>query len=196
MDVKLMYNPFFGTAKLYIDGWIYNNTAGRLYTYLSMPIEQWIGNTNKSYISWDGFFVELVDELNEDVINFTFLSDTRYFDMVMKSFEKQKHGIAQKGFCTDKFAISCRNVYEIEYFKHSLCNFINRHLNACKSQFYMETINFIYKDCQMLTADSDCFALYQRIIRVLEYGKDRAYDKDYWDDSIAEIQRIYDGKEV
>ena len=37
MDVKLMYNPFFNTTKLYIDGSLYTNESGRLYSYLNMP---------------------------------------------------------------------------------------------------------------------------------------------------------------
>lgn len=195
MDVKLMYNPFFSTTKLYIDGVSYHNTSSRLHAYLNMPIEKWIENNNESYKSWDGFFVELVDELNDDVIDFTFLSDEKYFDVILESFESQKRGIIQKGFTTDGITISFENVYEAENLKGRLCNFVKRHLRACKTQRYMEEIGFVYKDCQNLNDGSDYYELYERIVELLEYGRSKAIDKDYWNDSISEIKRIYDGKE-
>lgn len=196
MDVKLMYNPFFNTTKLYIDGVVYNNTSSRLYTYLNMPIEEWIENNNESYKSWDGFFVELVDEINDDVITFTFLSDEKYYNIIRDSFENQKRGIIQKGFRTDEITITFENVYETGDLKARLCNFVKRHLKSCKTQLYMERIGFIYRDCQSMNADSDYYEMYERIIDVLEYGKSKAVDKEYWNDSIAEIKRIYDGKEI
>ena len=195
MDVKLMYNPFFNTTKLYIDGSLYTNESGRLYSYLNMPIEKWIENNNESYKSWDGFFVELVDELNDDVIAFTFFSDERYFDVILKSFEEQKRGIVQKGFNTDEITLFFENAYETDDLKERVCNFVKRHLKSCKTQLYMEKIGFIYKDCQSLNNDSDYFDLYERIIRLLEYARSNAIDKEYWNASIAEIKRIYDGKE-
>lgn len=196
MDVKLMYNPFFNTTRLYTDGALYTNKSGRLYAYLNMPIEKWIENNNESYKSWDGFFAELVDELNDDVITFTFFSDEKYFDVILKSFEAQKRGIVQKGFSTDKITLSFENAYETDDLKERICNFVKRHLKSCKTQLYMEKIGFIYKDCQSLNKDSDYFNMYERIASLLEYGKSNAIDKAYWDDSIAEIKRIYDGKEI
>lgn len=197
MDVKLRYNPFFCTTKLCIDGVAYRNTSSRLYTYLNMPIEKWIENNNESYKSWDGFFVELVDELNDDMITFTFLSDEKYFDVILKSFEKQKQGIEQKGFHADEITISFQNVYESDHLKEHICNFVKRHLKSCKTQLYMEKVSYIYKDCQNLTTNSsDYYSLYERIIALLEYGRSKAIDKDYWNDSIAEITKIYDGKET
>lgn len=196
MDVKLKYNPFFKIAKLYIDNVLYSNTLSRLYTYLNMPIENWIGNNNKSYMSWDGFFVELVDELNDDVISFTFLSDEKYFSIITKSFENQKRGICQRGFNTDRITISFANIYELNDFKYRLCNFVKRHLKSCKTQLYMEKMGFLYKECQSLNSDSNYYDLYERIVEILKYGKEKAIDKDYWDDLIVELKRIYDGKEI
>lgn len=196
MDVKLMYNPFFSTTKLYVDGVPYSNTSSRLYAYLTMPIEKWIEDNNESYKSWSGFFVELVDELNDDEINFAFLSDEKYYDAVLKSFENQKSGIAQKGFNTDGITVTFVNVYEEENLKVCLCNFVKRHLKTCKTQLYMERIGFIYKDCQSLNSDSNYYEMYERIMEILEYGRDMATDKDYWNDSMAELKRIYDGKET
>lgn len=61
----------------------------------------------------------------------------------------------------------------------------------------MEKVSYIYKDCQNLTTNSsDYYSLYERIIALLEYGRSKAIDKDYWNDSIAEITKIYDGKET
>lgn len=196
MDVKLMYNPFFSTTKLYIDGVSYNNTSSRLYTYLTMPIEKWIENNNESYKSWGGFFVELVDELNDDEINFEFLSDEKYFDAILRSFESQKSGIEQKGFDTSGITVSFENVYEEENLKDRLCSFVQRHLKSCKTQLYMEKIGYLYKECQNLNSNSNYYELYERITELLEYGRDLAADKDYWNDSIAELKTIYDGKEM
>ena len=93
MNIKLMYNPFFSATKLAIDGVLYQNTTSRLYAYLNMPIDSWIGNNTGSYKSWAGFFVELVDEINDDEIEFTFYSDEKYFEILLEAFEKQKRGI-------------------------------------------------------------------------------------------------------
>lgn len=196
MEVKLMYNPFFHTTKLYIDGAAYRNTSGRLYAYLNLPIEKWIENNNESYKSWDGFFVELVDELNDDSIAFRFLSEERYFTIIQNSFENQKRGIIQKGFHTGEITITYENIYETDWFKKQICGFVRRHLKMCKTQLYMEKMNYLYRDCQNLTKDSDYRELYRRIVELLEYGKSRAVDTGYWEDSIGEITRIYDGKET
>lgn len=191
-----MYNPFFYTAKLTVDGAVYENRASRLYSYLNMPIEKWIEDSDKSYKSWNGFFVELVEEINDDDIEFIFLSDEKYFTLIAEAFEKQKRGIIQKGFEADEIRISFKNIYGVDEFKESLCNFIKRHLKACKTQLYMEKIRFIYKDCQNLNQESNYFELYERIVEVLEYAKSRAVDKEYWNDSMAELNKIYDGKEI
>lgn len=196
MDVKLLYNPFFNTTKLYIDGKTYNNIDSRLYSYLNMPIEKWIENNNESYKSWDGFFVELVDELNDDEINFFFFSDEKYFDIIKQSFEKQRIGIEKKGFCTDEIKLLFENIYEVSDLKEQVCNFLKRHLKSCKTQLYMEKMGYIYKECQSLDSFSELHKLYDRIVEVLEYAKNNSVDKSYWDDSIEEITKIYDGKEV
>ena len=194
MNVKLMYNPFFGTTKLTIDGELYRNTAGRLYAYLNMPIESWIGNNSGSYKSWAGFFVELVDEINDDEIEFTFLSDEKYFEILLEAFETQKRGIVEKGFSTEGIIIRFENIYNNADLKNKLLGFVKRHLKACKTQQYMEKIGYIYKDCQNLDQNSDYFELFERIVLLLEYAKSIAIDKDYWNESIAEIKKIYDGK--
>jgi len=194
MDVKLMYNPFWGNTKLYIDGELYKNKYSRLYAYLNTPIEKWIENNNESYKSWNGFFVELVDELNDDVITFAFLSDEKYFAVILEAFENQKRGIIQKGFDMEEFIISFQNIYKRDDMKAELCDFVQKHLKKCKTQFYMEEGAFIYKKCQELNKDSDYYALYERILAWLEYGKKKAFDKEYWNDLITELTCIYDGK--
>lgn len=196
MEVRLMYNPFFYTTKLTVDGAVYENKASRLYSYLNMPIEKWIEDSDKSYRSWGGFFVELVEEINEDTIDFIFLSDEKYFNVIAEAFEKQRRGIIQKGFEADEIRISFENIYVVNEFKESLCNFIRRHLKACKMQSYMEKMRFIHQDCQNLNKESNYSELYERIVEVLEYAKSRAVDKKYWEDSIAELNRLYDGKEI
>lgn len=195
MDVKLIYNPFFGSTALIIDGMEYRNSHGRLASYLNMPIEKWIENNNGSYRSWNGFFVELLDELNDDDVSFTFQSDEKYFEMINEAFANQRKGINGMGFDADRIKMSLENIFDKNKIKQSLCNFVYRHLKLCKKQCYMEDANYIYSDCKRLTDGDDYTDLYKRIVKLLEYGKKWAVDKGYWDDSIRELNDIYGFKE-
>lgn len=198
MKVDLIYNPYFQSTKLYIDKTLYKNTKSRLFHYLNTPIENWISNKDESYKSWGGFFVELVEELNNDSFNFIFHGTLEHFEIINKSFENQKNGIEDRGFDASGINIEHISDFSVSELKKHLSSFVSIYQKAHKSQLYMEKIEFINKDIRSLSNKNyeEYLDIFNRIMVLFEYAKNKAIDKIYWDEALEDLKKIYGGRGI
>lgn len=191
MDIKLCYNPIFRKSALYMDGRRYRYEGSRLHIYLETPVEKWTENFNCSYKSWNGFFVELIDEINDDDIAFTFVSDPKYFGVISAIFETQKRGIVQKGFSPEGICLSYRELYDYGKLQNQVSRFIQGKAKTYKSQYYMERMRFLYQDSQKLEGPGDYLALHDKVQEVFRYARDLDPDPDYWEGIMEDFNGIF-----
>ena len=193
MKIELYYNPYFGKTTLVIDGVTYRNKHGRLYDYLLQTIEQWLHKKNEPYRSWNGFFIELTEEVNEDDYEFVFNGNHEDFELIEKAFREQAQIIRERGYDSDRIVLKEKNIYDNSDLKERLCLFINRYQNAYKDQDYYNGMSDILNEVQALDVSDDASFrdIYDRLQALIEYAKEKSIDKAYWDDLLQDLDFIY-----
>lgn len=193
MKIDLFYNPFFGEASLLIDGVKYTNTHSRLYGYISRPIKEWLKEKNASYESWNGFFVELTEEVNEDDYEFFFHGKTEDYSLISDAFSIQCNMLKEQGYDPDNIQIHPCVEYDSSEIKNRLCFFIKSHLKSLKDQDYMNRIDSIYRDAQIADQSQvdNLREIYDRLLNLFLYAKEKAVDKIFWDELIGDVKMIF-----
>ena len=196
MKIDLIYNPYFQSTKLYMDKTLYKNTKSRLFHYLSTPIENWISNKNESYKSWGGFFVELVEELNDDSFAFVFHGTREHFDIVKQSFENQKKGVEDRGFNSGGIKVEYINDFSVSELKERFNKFIRAYKDKLRTQLYMEKMGFIEHDIQEISNQNyeEYLAIFNKIAALFTYAKKEAVDKVFWDEALDDLKKMYGEK--
>ena len=193
MKIELFYNPYFSETLLVINNVIYRNTHSKLYGFLLQKIEQWLDKKTGLYQSWNGFFIELTEEVNEDDYEFVFYGKDKDYELISEAFHVQAPIIAEHGYNPDTIRLRKEDLYDNTLIKADVCAFIKKNREVFQDQDYLAGMSMIERDALTAdtTDDASLRAIYDRLCTLLLYAKEKALDKVYWDELMQDLNTIY-----
>ena len=104
MELRIEVNPFYNSSKVFCQNSFY--VGGRVYDFINeKPMSDWLKASRSGYQIWNGFFAELVKELNDDDIKIVFIgtfSDWQHFNAAIL---EQSSIIEDYGFSAENITL-------------------------------------------------------------------------------------------
>lgn len=194
MRIDFYYSPLLEKISLVIDGTTFQNKHTKLYDYLRRPIEEWLDTNRESYRSWNGFFTELTEEINEDEFEFVFHGNEEDYRLMEQAFEEQAHMLRERGYEPEKIKLICKINRENTQLKQQLLKIAKVNMKACQEQEYMIRMKIICRDIEQ--ADPENFNafrdIYDRLTAIFLFAKNKSIDKPFWDELLADLKIVFE----
>lgn len=104
MELRIEVNPFYNSSKVFCQNSFY--VGGRVYDFINeKPMSDWLKASRSGYQIWDGFFAELVKELNDDDIKIVFIGTSSDWQHFNAAILEQSSIIEDYGFSAENITL-------------------------------------------------------------------------------------------
>ncbi len=113
--IEIEYNPFYQAASLKINEKVYDRPGSKLNSSLvGKPMCDWLQPQRNSYHQWDGFLAELMNEINTEHFDLTFIGVADDYASFCAEISSQTNYVKELGFCPGRYGCSFREKYSSE----------------------------------------------------------------------------------